>query len=194
MTQDLVTAGSNFEYSPTGLTVHGAPGRDEWLEAAQNLMLDGDQIDALKDFWCWNMGDMMIYGEAQFGEEYAQAIGYKEQTVRNITTVCRQIPKSRRRRPDEVRFWKHYECIGLTPEQQDALLERAAAENLTKMEIRAEQRLLRGVEPPKVYTVQGKSPYKDMHGPKSVLIIEYWPDTEAGDLPKGFVNITIKEQ
>ena len=191
---DLVTAGSTFEYTPTGLIVHGTPGRDEWLKATENLMLDGDQIDALQDMWRWNVGDMLVYGEGRFGEEYAQAVGYEKQTVRNIITVCRQISKPRRRRPDEVRFWKHYECIGLAPDQQDALLERAAAETPTKMEIRAEQRLLRGVEPPRVYTVQGKAPFKDVHGPKNVLVIEYWPDTEQGNLPKGFVNITIKEQ
>jgi len=186
-----LTASGKFEYRPTGLVVHGVPSKAEWLKAYEALVNVGQQLDAIQDQWRWAAGDMLLYGERRFGEEYAQATGYKPQTVSNIMTVCRQIAPHCRRA--DVPFWTHYECIGLSPEAQQALLARAANEQLTKLEVRQEQRLLRGVEPPKVFTARGKRAYKDVRGTDNIIVVPYWPDTAFGELPKGEFEVTIKE-
>ena len=193
MSENLaLTASGKFEYTPTGLRVHGTPSRDEWLAAYDELMRVDDQVDTVKDRCRWNIGDMLVYGEMRFSEAYAQAVGYKVQTVRNIMTVCRNIPYERRR--EDVRFWTHAEVGGLPPQQQDELLLKAALEGLKEKEVRQAKRLLTGYVPPMRYTVQGKNAQRDVHGVTPVLVIEYWPETEEGDIPPGLVEVVVRPQ
>lgn len=190
----LVTASGKFEFTPKGLKLHGVPTLDEFLSAFAELSALGDEIDILKDMFYWNAGDMLVNGEMLFNEDTFQAVGWKrEQTYRNAMTLCRQIPIERRHDPRVVRFWKHYEVIGLPPGEQDRILALAAEQGLTKLEIRQQKQLAKGETLPKRYTASGKNPQKDVHGPVNVLVIEYWPDTEEGELPKGHVQIIIKE-
>ena len=194
MGDNLVTANGKFEYTPTGLILHGVPTKDEWLAAFAELSAFGEELDVVTDMWRWNVGDMLVNGEMLFNEEAFQAVGWqKEQTFRNAMTVCRQITKERRRHPNVVRFWTHYELIGLPPHKQDEILALAAEQSLTKMEVREQKRLAKGDKAPARYTASGKGAYKDMRGNDHVLIIPYWPDTESGVLSKGHVQITIKE-
>ena len=190
----LVTASGKFEFTPKGLKLHGVPTRDEFLAAFAELSAFGDELDMLKDMFRWNAGDMLVNGEMLFNEEAFQAVGWKsEQTFRNAMTLCRQIPIERRHDPRIVRFWTHYEVIGLEPHVQDRILAMAAEQGLKKLEVRQQKQLAKGEPLPARFTASGKGAYKDVHGSQPVLIVPYWPDTESGVLSKGHVQITIKE-
>lgn len=79
----------------------------------------------------WILGDQLLYGEARYGEKYAQAIsitGLRAQTLRNCVSVCRRIPYHRRR--SELSFSHHAEIAYLTDEEQDSLLDLAIREDL----------------------------------------------------------------
>jgi hypothetical protein len=93
----------------------------------------------------WWLGDALRYGEARYGEMYAQAVemtGLEYQTLKNAVWMCSHVEKSRRR--DRLSFSHHTEVAGLDPEDQDRLLDQADAEGWTRSDIRAARRRLRG--------------------------------------------------
>lgn len=59
-------------------------------------------------FW---IGDTLLYGEANFGEQFAQVVDateYSPETIRNAMYVSRSIPPSRRR---ESLSWSHHAAV-----------------------------------------------------------------------------------
>lgn len=97
----------------------------------------------------WWIGDWILFGEAVFGEDAANAVestvseryslaeqvtGLERQTLMNIASVCSKVAKSRRRR--EIGFWIHQEVAALEPAQQKHWLEVAVSEGLTKSKLR----------------------------------------------------------
>lgn len=102
---------------------------EEWSAIGKYLQVMGGAIH-------WFLGDWIRYGEANYGEKYAQAIeetGYDYGTLRNDVYVCEQIDLSRRR--DNVSFSAHKEVAMLDPDEQDKILEKAQDESLTCKDI-----------------------------------------------------------
>jgi hypothetical protein len=82
------------------------------------------------------LGDALIYGEADYGEEYAQAIDMtrkvmqlSEKSIKNAAWICASIPPALRR---ETLTFAHHEAVAaLDEEEQREFLNQAESENLT---------------------------------------------------------------
>jgi hypothetical protein len=90
-----------------------------------------------RDMTSWALGDAIRFGEAVYGERYAQAIeatGRAKSTLMNYVSVARRVPPSRRR----ARLsWSHHEAVAsLEPRERDRWLDRAEAEGLSVEELR----------------------------------------------------------
>lgn len=114
-----------FKLTPVGLEVHGQFTIEDWKEAgvffrgansAVKLWI-GDWINAVPRAW----GDK--YTEA------AEITGFKEKTLRNIASVCRNVNLSRRR--DKLAF-NHFALVAsLADDKQEYWLDRAATEGIS---------------------------------------------------------------
>jgi DNA methylase len=141
---------SGFRFDERGLEPVGTPTREQWSECLDYLMHVGRRIH----FW---IGDLLVYGERRWGEMYVEMIertGYEIRTLRTLKWVAGQIDVSRRR--DDLSFAHHQEAAGLSPDQQDAILARAALEGWTREMVRhAVNRLTYESERPDVVVVPG---------------------------------------
>ena len=120
-----------FAMTPTHVVIRKAPTFEEWQAAFEWTQ----QAESVAPFW---VGDLIECGEAAFGEKYAQALDattYSEKTLRNYAYVARQVAANRRR--PQLGWGIHAEVASLEPDQQDAWLDRAMAEGLTRDELRA---------------------------------------------------------
>ncbi len=85
----------------------------------------------------WKIGDLLNYGEANYGERYAQALDERMveyHTVQNWRWVCRAFEPSRRR---EALSWSHHEAVAALPErQQDSWLNIAERKRLSVHDLR----------------------------------------------------------
>lgn len=107
-------------------------------ESWENL---GRCIGFAGNAWQWWAGDWINIGETLFGEQAAQAmddkasrydivrrtIGKEQQTLLNISSVCRKVARPRRR--PELSFGHHSVVAPLDPEEQSEWL-RLAVEGL----------------------------------------------------------------
>lgn len=122
---------NGVEYLPTGLRFPaGRMPFDSWRETLRGLgaMAHGHQ---------WWIGDALVEGERQYGEEAAQGehdLGIPAQTQLNWRWVASRIELSRRR--EELTWSHHAEVARLDPDTQDALLERAIEESLGVRQLR----------------------------------------------------------
>lgn len=86
----------------------------------------------------WLIGDLLNHIERVYGETYAQAAeatGLSKGALMNYTSVCRNIPRSRRR--PTVPFSTHMDVAYLEPAEQERWLKEAADKGWTKEELRS---------------------------------------------------------
>jgi len=120
-----------FDLKPTGLSVRGKPTLAEWERCGIVLR----RIEGAVQWW---IGDWLNYGEKAYGEKYTDAEALTElerQTLTNYAYVSAHVTISRRR--ENVSYSVHAEVAPLPPDQQRAILTRAAEEDLTVGEVRA---------------------------------------------------------
>ena len=90
-----------------------------------------------RDMTAWALGDAIRFGEAVYGERYAQAVeatGRAKQTLMNYAWVSGRVPPSRRR---AGLSWSHHEAVTrLKPRERDEWLDRAEAEQMSVEELR----------------------------------------------------------
>lgn len=95
----------------------------------------------------WWVGDLVLFGEAVFGEEYAQieqALGLAPQTIANRASVARHIPPERRRA--SLPFGVHAEVAYLEPKERDHWLDLCESGQWTRAKLRVEMRAAKEVE------------------------------------------------
>jgi hypothetical protein len=93
----------------------------------------------------WWVGDLVLFGEQIYGEQYAQievSLGLAPQTIANRASVARHIPPERRRA--SLAFGVHAEVAYLEPRERDQWLDRAEREHWTRAKLREEMRAARG--------------------------------------------------
>lgn len=94
-----------------------------------------------RDSMCWLLGDLINYGEAAYGEKYAQAVeitGLAVQTLTNYANVCTRVPRSRRRPPSRLAFSIHAEVAYMTPSEQEHWLKTAEKNSWPRWRLREE--------------------------------------------------------
>jgi len=103
---------------------------EEWARDGHRLGIAGRGAS-------WWVGDWLNYGEAKYGERYTRAAeitGYEVQTLMNLAYVASRFAVSRRR---ENLSWSHHAVLAsLPPTEQEAWLDRVAAEGISVKELR----------------------------------------------------------
>lgn len=127
---DMVAQHGPFILTSSGAVPTGNPTFEEWQAAVEWAQ----KVEKASPFW---VGDLMVYGE-RYGEEASQVLeptDYAHQTVLNAKYVCKAIPPERRN--PNLSFSHHQEIAALpTPVEQDAWLQKAETENLTREQLR----------------------------------------------------------
>jgi hypothetical protein len=96
----------------------------------------GAMLGALSHASCWLLGDWLGFGEAAYGEKYAQAVedtGLAPQTLMNYASVARRVPPERRRA--SLPYSYHAVVAPLEPAAQASWLGRAESEGWTRREL-----------------------------------------------------------
>ena len=121
-----------FEFTPTGVEVHGSPDWAEYVGAFEF---------AKRAHRCsgWWLADLLRHGETkrEWRERLSQlhdATGLSEKTLMNVRAIAK-IEKSRRR--ENVEFATHGAVTALPPAEQTEWLDRAETEGLGYRELRA---------------------------------------------------------
>lgn len=103
---------------------------EQWAEAGRGLQRIGRA-------WRWWLGDWIRYGERRWGERYDAAIdltGLEYGTLANVVYVANHVEFSRRR--ENLPWSLHHEVAPLPPDEQQAWLDRAEAEGMTRERLR----------------------------------------------------------
>src|SRR5260370_26687242 len=175
---------SGFRFDERGLEPVGIPTQEQWSECLDHLTHMSRHVH-------WWIGDLLLYGERRWGEMYDEMIartGYEVRTLRTLKWVAGQIEPARRR--DDLTFAHHQEAAGMPPEQQDAILARAARGGLTREMVRhAVNRLAYEAERPDVPVVPG------LHHGDCRKVMQALPD-ESIDLvlTAGVAGATVLDQ
>jgi hypothetical protein len=138
VTQSILDTGSFEFYSVSEHGIQFKPGtpQDTWLDAVHQLTTMFESSHRLHVRVMFMLGDALTFGEAAYGEEYAQAIDLtrkviqlSEKSIKNASWICASIAPSLRR---ETLTFSHHEVVApLDPEEQSEFLDQAESENLT---------------------------------------------------------------
>lgn len=86
----------------------------------------GQFLGTLGQAYCWWVGDLLLYGEDLFGEEYAQieaSLPHSLHTLENYRSVAKRIPPNRRR--TGLSFGCHETVAYLEPQDRERWLDKA---------------------------------------------------------------------
>jgi hypothetical protein len=103
----------------------------------EQWVLNGRRLGAIGRGVGWWIGDWLRFGNASYGEKYAEAAritGYDKQTLMNMVYVASRIEASRRR---EKLSWSHHaEIAAVAAQEQDRWLDRAEQSRLSVRDLR----------------------------------------------------------
>ena len=108
----------------------------------------GSFLGQLGQAYCWWVGDLLLYGEDLFGEEYAQieaSLPHSLHTLENYRSVAKRIPWNRRR--PGLSFGVHETVAYLEPEDRDRWLDKAEDEGWKRDSLREAIRASRELSP-----------------------------------------------
>jgi len=129
-TNEIEVRKDGFAFGKNRLLIEGDPGFDNWAAFGETLK----QVDGALHWW---IGDWLNFGEARYGERYAQAIedtGFAYATLRDDKWVSSRFGVSRRR---DILSWSHHkEVAGLDETEQDKLLDAAIKEKYSVRQLR----------------------------------------------------------
>jgi hypothetical protein len=117
-------------FTPSSLTIDSSTTFEEW----DNL---GEFLSRAEKSVHWWIGDWINFGEAAYGEKYAQALDetrFTYGTLRNDAWVARKIPPERRRAG--VSFSHHTVVAKLEPAKQTEYLEECERRRWSKNQLR----------------------------------------------------------
>lgn len=124
MNGDLIKT-DNVSLTDVGLTVVGDMTFDEWVNLMRTLV-------RLETAFQFAIGDALIWGEARYGEKYAQAMeatGLSYQALANMVWVSKHVPISNR--VSDLSWTHHRVVASVEPQDQPPLLEMALDQGLS---------------------------------------------------------------
>ena len=129
--------GRGWRATRNALYLKAGLGYDDWLRVGHNVTVVADSA-------AWWLGDWLNFGRESYGQRYEVAVSSTEfeyQTLRNYAWVASRFPVSRRR--DMLSFGHHAELAALAERDQEAWLDRCAAEHWSRSELRRHRRFTR---------------------------------------------------
>lgn len=129
----------SFEFytvSEHGIEFKKGTPQEAWLKTVEELTKMFESSHRLHIRVMFLLGDALTFGEAAYGEEYAQAIDMtrkvmqlSEKSIKNAAWICSSIPSELRR---ETLTFAHHEVVApLIEDEQREFLNQAESENLT---------------------------------------------------------------
>jgi hypothetical protein len=124
----LLVIPKGVELTPAGLSITGKLSYGEWADLAGKMQHIYRLIK-------WRLGDLFVWGQDTFGEEFSQAIEeHSAESVRNAMWVSSRIEPVRRL---TNLSWSHHQAVAsLEPKEQDRLLALTVEKELTVGELR----------------------------------------------------------
>lgn len=145
----IESAGNELPLSldlPTGLPF------DDWVSIGRRLCQGQQAIN-------WHIGDWWAFGDHRYGERAKVAaegiFGREFGTLMNLAAVARAFEPSRRR--EVVSFTHHVEAASLSPNEADALLDRAERDHLSTRDLRREVQAMKASNDPDVGAISTDS-------------------------------------
>lgn len=132
-------------FQPTGLTLPEGWSFDRWAAFGH------DVLTPMAKGLQWWVGDWLLYGERNYGEQYAEAMnvtGLDYGTVANYQWVAGAVPFSLRK--ESLTWSHHFNVAGLEPKSQKDWLDRAEKEGWSSNELRQAIRDAKVLLPPKL--------------------------------------------
>lgn len=148
------------QVTPVGVIFPSDMDVEDWMDIGMRLQHTRESMK-------FYLGDWILFGEASFGEMYAQAIdatGFDYDYLKNIVYVCRNVPLSLR--SDQLSFYHHQIVAPAPKDMQEKFLKKAVEDGLTAKELRAEYDLWRKAQDKKdpekgdIITTEGKLVFK----------------------------------
>ena len=130
-----------YSVSEHGIQFKPGTPQDTWLGVVHQLTTMFESSHRLHVRVMFLLGDALTFGEAAYGEEFAQAIDLtrkvlqlSEKSIKNASWICSSIAPSLRR---ETLTFSHHEVVApLEPDEQSEFLDQAESENLTVSALR----------------------------------------------------------
>jgi len=127
--QSALVASSNFNLTEIGLTITGDLEYDEWFDLMRTLV-------RLETAFQFAIGDALLFGEARYGEKYAQAMeatGLSYQALANMVWVARKVPMQHR---NAELSWTHHRVVAsVDGADQTGLLEMAQSQGMSATDL-----------------------------------------------------------
>lgn len=110
---------------------------DQWQQVGEQLAQAKATAEWAVDMTNWALGNWIEYGDAKWGEKYAQAVdvtGLRESTLQRLAYTVRQFGG----RPSHpaLPFTYHAEVAFLPEPEREAILDQAQEQGLTRARIR----------------------------------------------------------
>lgn len=106
--------------SETGAEVSPDTPFEVWREATESWISVSESVEIV-------VGDLLQFGEARYGDDFAQVIGRSERTLDNWKSICSRVPRANRQAGLGI---SHLSAVkSLPPQSQQEWLEKAAPES-----------------------------------------------------------------
>jgi hypothetical protein len=108
----------------------------------------GEFLGAIGSAYPFWIGDLLVYGEEVFGEEFAQiekSLPHSEHTLQNYRWVASKIPRTRRRA--SLGFGVHETVAALEPRERDRWLDLAEQHGWKREQMREARRASKELDP-----------------------------------------------
>lgn len=132
-----------YQTTETGITFEPETPFEIWERIGETIAHVYQSSKKLNSRAALLLGDVCVFGESAFGEQYSQLIdatrtelGWKPKTLANAMWVAKNIPPSRRR--ETLSLAHHSEVAALSPDEQVEFLGKSADENLSLSELKKE--------------------------------------------------------
>lgn len=162
-----------FKWTPIGLEVDGNISREDWEETGRMLSFMDSALQ-------WLIGDWLIAGEVlKYGdrEEFAEAIGFKKETLYQYAWVANKVEISIR--IENLKFGHHVLVAGMEPEDQKKWLGFAEENGLSVAKLREAIKTKSGYEAKKKrldsvldHIGKFKKGFQKLRGYDRVVVIE----------------------
>lgn len=137
--EDLLLTSLGIQTTPTSLTLPPDISYEDYERVGEFLGQSFWRVKRLESTINWYIGDWLIQGEMLHGDKIYQAAELTRrdpQTLANIASCVRRVPKSVRSNAENITFSHHMEVKALEPTDQGRWLKTAEEENLSTSRLR----------------------------------------------------------
>ena len=148
--EDTLLTSLGVEYTETHLILPVDISYEDYERIGEFLGQSFSRVKKLESTINWYIGDWLIQGEMLHGDKIYQAAELTlrdAQTLANIASCVRRVPRGVRSKAENITFSHHMEVKSLEPSDQERWLKIAEEENLSTHRLREHIRAERNGTP-----------------------------------------------